>query len=176
MRGCPSKVDLSAFIDNELRPKETEAVAEHLRSCRTCAAYVEDWRRQTLALRALPAASVRHSLAAQVRRRIAWQGAGPQAGPYAWRPYGFRARSWLSPRAGIIPAALVVLVAFGVAAFRTGDSAQAPESSADPYLQAYMEDYDAYQALMSSSGSQTVGLSSPDAEPVAETRDALGSR
>lgn len=157
MRGCVSGKDLSAFIDSELPPNRMEAVAAHVRTCRVCADYVESLREQVATLKSLPAPPVRNALAANVRRRIVWQ-----AGQYSPRGIGFgRYASLMVPRPPVIPVTLALVLAFGAAVAWFGESRTDPKTSLDGYLEAYVEDYDAYQALMSSEHQSLVGVLPP---------------
>lgn len=154
MGRCISKKDLSAFIDSELPPRAMEAVRAHLRTCSACADYVEGLRKQSAALRALPTVPVRSSLAAQVRRRIAWEDGLPYGRRArflrrTWR-CAFRPISWVFPRLRVVPVALALVVAVGAAVFWGGHLLSGPETAdSDPFLKAYMEDYDAYRQLTS---------------------------
>src|SRR5689334_11844572 len=58
---------LSAFVDRALPPVERDEVAQHLASCRECAAHSRELEEVRIRMRALPAKGVPATLASQLQ-------------------------------------------------------------------------------------------------------------
>jgi anti-sigma factor RsiW len=116
--------NLDAYVDGELRPQETAAMEEHLRTCRECAAEALARMQMKRATRA--AASMRFTPPAELRQRIQKSIAPKRA----------RMAFWLSPAFAVAVALVLVVAVSALVLARRGAREQAVAALVDLHVAA----------------------------------------
>lgn len=100
---------LGAYLDGELSPRRSEAVAAHLARCKACRGALEDLRRLAPVMQALEVPPVPAGLADHVMARARTRAVRSHVEPVTWRPLEW----WKMASAPLRAAACVtVLLAF----------------------------------------------------------------
>ncbi|MCL6551865.1 MAG: zf-HC2 domain-containing protein [Firmicutes bacterium] len=121
---------LSAYLDEELRPEEAAAVRAHLAACAPCAAELEELRATRALLRRLPAPQVPAGFLDDLRARLAAEGTGRRA----WWPPVLVARP-----AVLVAAVVAVLILVGLPVARGRlERLRAAEVGPDLFVRQYV--------------------------------------
>ena len=123
---------LSEYIDDELTPAERTALEAHLRSCRTCAATLEELREVVAHAAALPARPPANDLWPGIEPQLS--ASGREAGVLPFRARATRRFSFTLPQLAAAGIALMVMSGGGVWMLQHGGRATSmpPVAATDP--------------------------------------------